>query len=51
MPDYATNHPEHAECTCEHPRIWHSTDLSRCEFHCGNPERCPCSGYNPKEGS
>lgn len=35
-------------CKCGHPDYWHSRDMARCEFHCGNPERCPCTGYQPK---
>jgi hypothetical protein len=36
------------ECTCGHPNYWHSRDLTRCEFHCGNPEVCPCPGFRAK---
>lgn len=32
-------------CECGHADFWHGSDLERCEFHCGNPERCPCRGF------
>lgn len=32
-------------CKCGHTRVWHDPVSGRCEFHCGNPERCPCWTY------
>ena len=37
-------------CKCGHARVWHDPVSGRCEFHCGNPERCPCWAYREARG-
>jgi hypothetical protein len=34
-------------CRCGHTEAWHSRDRRECQFHCGNPEQCQCTGFQP----